>query len=99
MNTPDKCPKCGSNVSFLGAGVTYFCGTWVPFNDDSIVAQSRECAYSQRDQLLQKVQRLEKAGDAMQPSQIGACECEAGSVSYCGRCFDLERAWNKAKEI
>ena len=53
------CPKCGAGVMLHGSGTTFTCGTWV-FTDGT-VDQSRECTYSQRDQLRAQVEQLEAA--------------------------------------
>lgn len=63
MTHPDKCPRCGAGVMLTGAGTTFLCDTWA-MNSETI-DQSRECTARQRDQLAERVKRLEEVGDKM----------------------------------
>jgi len=74
MNTPDKCPGCGA-VNEDPRWKGYFpCGSWVDGKGAFRETTLGTCLNRQRDQLLQKVQRLESAGDyiASIAMQLGA---------------------------
>lgn len=62
--TPDKCPGCGCVASTHSKIGTYYVCDTLRFSDDGIV-QSKRCTTNQRDQLAEKLRRLEEAGDRM----------------------------------
>lgn len=65
MNIPEKCPKCGA--AFRSKQLeSYACDSRFEEDDDGwFLAQSYHCLATQRDQLAERVRRLEEAADAM----------------------------------
>ena len=93
MITPEKCPKCGAALKggFLDV---YNCDSAFEEDDDGwFLAQSYHCVATQRDQLAERVKRLEEAGDAMAMAE--GCRCDDGII--CKRCFKRADAWRAAK--
>lgn len=76
------CPKCGADYNGRPAANQhdYWCGstTW----GDKDFYQSPECVRRERDQLVERIKRLEDAGDAMH--------------KYCDAISAFK--WEKAKE-
>jgi len=66
--TPDKCPKCGADFLSSSFGMTtFYCGSRnsYPTQHPGWLQESAFCLRHQRDQLAEKVRRLEEAGDRM----------------------------------
>ena len=79
---PESCPFCGAGIMLRGSGTTFLCESWEHRNGE--MDQSRECLNRQRDQLLDRIKRLEDAGDRL-----------AGTTPPSS---DRYMAWIKAKE-
>lgn len=65
MSAPDTCRKCGSQFRALlpGVGIQFGCATIVlPVGG---YAEGLPCVMRQRDQLAERVKRLEEVGDKM----------------------------------
>lgn len=86
MNTPEKCPKCHAPVQpCLNAVVIQFqCGSMVDAGDCTWHGETTQCIVRQRDQLAERVKRLESVvtdphalwsnwlrGDIQLPAGIG----------------------------
>jgi hypothetical protein len=56
---PESCPFCGAGIMLRGSGTTFLCESWKHRNGE--MDQSRECLNRQRDQLLDRIKRLEEA--------------------------------------
>lgn len=100
-DTPSSCPFCGSYVALLDDGT--HCGdsegNWTAFRcltswhrgyPDLRKLQSKTCETVERQKLHERIERLEKAGDAMAEwledmRNLGADAC-------------LSHAWREAKE-
>jgi hypothetical protein len=48
--------------------------------------------------LQDRIERLEEAGDAIDPMNDSECECDSGYVVVCKHCFDRSENWRKAKD-
>jgi len=62
--TPDKCPKCGADFLSSSFGMTtFYCGSRnsYPTQHPGWLQESAFCLRHQRDQLAEKVRRLEEA--------------------------------------
>lgn len=68
MNTPEKCPKCGCGFRFKQLKSYACCSQFEEDDDGWFLAQSYHCLANQRDQLAERVKRLEEAGDVMAKS-------------------------------
>ena len=79
---PESCPFCGAGIMLRGSGTTFLCESWEHRNGE--MDQSRECLNRQRDQLLDRIKRLEEAGDALENDNYTSDNLEA---------------WRKAKEV
>ena len=63
--TPEKCPKCGASLR-IPLLKEYQCDSLFEEDDDGwFLNQSYHCFATQRDQLAERVKRLEDAGDRM----------------------------------
>lgn len=88
MSTPEKCPKCGAgSFDKWTTGHQFECNTLVLSN--GLTFDGLICMKAQRDQLAERVKRLEAAGDKM------ASWLEIPTVL--GGNSDAVDAWNAAK--
>jgi hypothetical protein len=105
MSTP-TCPYCNAaeDPNWRGENAAWFkCGTMIHRDRPSRADQTNQCVEDevamltdQRDQLLQKVQRLEEAGDV-----VVAVLRESEDQDFCDwidKAYDAESKWIRAKE-
>lgn len=92
MKTPEKCPKCAAAKHGRSAFVVdYDCGSMLDAVGGPFRSESRQCITRQRDQLAERVKRLEEAGDTLIDA-IQSVQCWEGT--HVGDCIDQ---LNKAK--
>ena len=85
MSAPEKCPKCGAvNLRFIDRNTSQFnCGS--VSRNGTVVVQTALCVTKERDQLAERVKRLEEAGDKLIDA-IQSVQCWNGT--YVGDCVD-----------
>ena len=84
MNLPN-CPKCGSKGRFYHSNEVEFACTSV-MRKNVIAVESAGCLRIQRDQLQERIKRLEEAGDALK------------AAGYFGGWADAVNKWIKVRE-
>ena len=95
--TPESCPFCGAGIMLRGSGATFLCESWKHRNGE--MDQSRECLNRQRDQLLDRIKRLEEDIKTTNANYQYALNCGGLALGYAAK-GDFESAyevWSKAK--
>lgn len=93
MNLPN-CPKCGSKGRFYHSNEVEFACTSV-MRENVIAVESAGCLRIQRDQLQDRIKRLEEAGDALYENSDPT---RWDSMQAANRKLDQQEEWRKAKE-
>ena len=92
MSALEKCPKCGAgSFDKWTTGHQFECNTLVLSN--GLTLDGLICMKAQRDQLAERVKRLEEVGDAMAMAE--GCRCDDGIICKC--CFERANAWRAVK--
>ena len=92
MNSPaisDRCPKCLSAVTMVTQYATYYaCLSQVLRG--GIISEAPRCIGNQRDQLAERVKRLEEAGNALIDA-IQSVQC--WNETHVGECINQFESW------
>lgn len=89
-----NCPKCGAALALAETEdlcAEFDCGTYA--RSDGFLEESNDCIRLQRDALLARVKRMEKAGDRMR----WVMSCNPMMMTVVDK-FQAVQMWDDAKE-